>query len=577
MYLAELDVTNFRCLKDLHVEFQPGLNVVLGENNAGKSALLDALRHVLNVGWYRREIYFSEDDFWHDGEGNPGDGSCELHATFKDLSEDERGHFSVCLAPSLGEGVAQIHLTFSLAPASARRRIRVKVWGGETEGDSIPAEVCDGIMSVYLEPLRDPRVGLMPRRGSRISRLLDALAAGDAEKEQLTSIAQSANKAIEAHALMKRAGKEINKRLRGMTGEFMAQSADLRLSPPDFRRIAESIRARAGKGQHYEIEENGLGYNNLLYTAAVLGELQQEKGKAEKTDYAALLIEEPEAHLHPHLQTVLIDYLESVAAGDRPVQVFVTSHSPTLASRVGLDAINLFYFGSKSVVAAFPVAKCELSDKEKRHLRRYLDVTKAQLFFARGVVLVEGVSEALLLPELARINGWELDQRGVSVVNVQSLAFRPFARLFQADGIGLPVAIVTDADPGHEIFPPSFDASHMSDAARGIRKLENGNVRVFFAAKTLEYDLALAGNAERMAEEYRGLRPRKATNIAKAVGEAGTARDKAEAFVMNFDSGDKAEFAQRLAESISGAQDGFQVPGYIADALAHVVGTGEEE
>ncbi len=69
MYLSSLAVQNFRCLRDVTVTFQPGLNVLLGENNTGKTALLDAIRIVLGLGADRREIYLSEDDLFHDASG----------------------------------------------------------------------------------------------------------------------------------------------------------------------------------------------------------------------------------------------------------------------------------------------------------------------------------------------------------------------------------------------------------------------------------------------------------------------------------------------------------------------------
>ena len=136
------------------------------------------------------------------------------------------------------------------------------------------------------------------------------------------------------------------------------------------------------------------------------------------------------------------------------------------------------------------------------------------------------------------------------------------------------VAILADADPPGNGVPDARGGGTMSDAAKAIAELETDNVLVFFAAKTLEYDLALAGNAERMADAYRGVRPEKGAKMVKAVEEAASPENKAKAFLADFDRRDKAKFAQRLSESISTGPDGFQVPAYIAEALAHVVGAG---
>ncbi|MFH1447883.1 MAG: AAA family ATPase, partial [Candidatus Micrarchaeota archaeon] len=372
---------------------------------------------------------------------------------------------------------------------------------------------------------------------------------------------------IEEDDLIITAKNEINQRLQDIEGEFLKQKADLRFSSPEFRRITESLRALVGKENTFEIEENGLGYNNLLYIATVLGELQQDP---KDTDLAALLIEEPEAHLHPHLQTLLMDYLQSCSSTQEEseaiparvsTQIFVTTHSPTLASHVDLDSINVLYLDRKAEIRACPVRNCSLDAGEKDDLRRYLDVTKAQLFFARSIIFVEGISEALLLPEFGRKIQRPLDQYAVSIVNIQSLAFKPFAKIFQGSGLKILAAIITDADP------PSGRAEDLKS------EFENETLKIFIAKQTLEYDLALAGNAKIMAEVYKTLRPQKGEDMEKAINESQEHQQQAKAFENNFDKKDKARFAQCLAKKLSelSAND-FQVPEYIQDAIKHVVG-----
>ena len=106
MYLWKIDIENFRSLNEASLEFRPGLNVILGENNVGKSALIDAIRLVLGTNLGRRDLYPSLYDLYHDGNGQAVSTSFAIHATLAGLSVKESGLFSSCLAPSLGPGIA---------------------------------------------------------------------------------------------------------------------------------------------------------------------------------------------------------------------------------------------------------------------------------------------------------------------------------------------------------------------------------------------------------------------------------------------------------------------------------------
>jgi putative ATP-dependent endonuclease of OLD family len=597
MYLSNMHLKNLRGIKDLKLEFRPGLNVIVGENNAGKTTVIDAIRMVLGRGGERRDLFLTEDDFFQAAGDTEPEQTCEIHITFRGLNVHERGYFSQWLAPSLGPDIAQVHMKGYWLQQGSRKVIRTSFWGGEKETQTASPELFEYFSVVYLAALRDVRFGLRPGRESRVGRLVKALSTGKQEQERLEGILAEANNQILRDPLITRTKTEINERLNDVTGGVFAQSTDLAFSPPKFSRMVESLRILLS-GTQFEIDLNGLGYNNLLYIAAVLGELQQSKA-AEDVVLPILLIEEPEAHLHPHLQTILMDYLEKVSMGQpeanrkaitedvhsgehidskselQHVQVFCTTHSPTLASRVDPDCVNVLFLDRATRVSAFPVIHAQLTSTDKADLRRYLDVTKAQLFFAKGVILVEGISEALLLPELARIIGLDLDRRLISVVNVQGLSFRPFALLFNQGKFGIPAAIVADSDPPKASYPAELNMGTASGYAQNLSRLEGGTLRVFFASKTLEYDLALARNAARMAAEYQKIHPQKGAELLDAINAATDDNEKARIFFQGFDRRDKARFAQILARSLKDRPDEFKVPEYIKNAFYHVTGAQE--
>lgn len=144
-----------------------------------------------------------------------------------------------------------------------------------------------------------------------------------------------------------------------------------------------------------------------------------------------LLIEEPEAHLHPQRQLRLMQFLQKHANSDlsdgQGIQIIVTTHSPNLASVIDLDNLVLMHNGKAYSLA---YGQTGLRKSDYGFLKRFLDVTKANLFFARGVIIVEGDAENILLPTLASLLGWDLTEHGVSIVNVGGTGLRRFARIF---------------------------------------------------------------------------------------------------------------------------------------------------
>jgi putative ATP-dependent endonuclease of OLD family len=177
----------------------------------------------------------------------------------------------------------------------------------------------------------------------------------------------------------------------------------------------------------------------------------------------------------------------------------VTSHSPNFASIAKLSSV-VCLVDVDSRVEPFHPRTVKFAKGKREKLERYLDVTRAELFFARRVVFVEGAAELLMVNLLARRTGVDLRDHGISLISVEGLNFDSFMPLFGKNAIKVAVAVLTDADPQNVAGPdgaltahyPAFgEAITLSANTAAMKDLEDGYVKVFHGTKTFEYDFAL--------------------------------------------------------------------------------------
>jgi putative ATP-dependent endonuclease of OLD family len=276
---------------------------------------------------------------------------------------------------------------------------------------------------------------------------------------------------------------------------------DKRLNP--FIEIAGSDLLDILKKLSLNLEENksGLGSLNLLFIAAELILLQREG----ETGLKLALIEELEAHLHPQAQLRLIDYLQKEQNGR---QFIVTTHSTTLGSKINLK--NLIICQNDEI---YPMGSSytDLDESDYGFLQRFLNATKANLFFAKGVIIVEGDAENLLLPTIAELINRPLHRYGVSIVNVGSKALQRYAKIFKREdgkSMDIKVAVVRDldiqlnVDASDNVIPKDDDIDLGEEQQSKVDQLVNnfnsddGVLKVFPSPKwTMEYDLAEGGLA----------------------------------------------------------------------------------
>lgn len=554
MRLYKIHIRNFRKIENLTVNFPRGLCVMVGENNSGKTAIIDALRLMLFSSRDFDALRLNEDDFRNGTSYAPIEISC----TFCDLNDDDEVHFQECLV-DIGAGKFDMRLNARVEFSKVTRRPNVKMWGGETEGGAIPSKLYDRFASIYLQPLRDPESGLRPGRHSQVSRLVDCLTE-ESEQGQFEAIAKNANDKIRELKPVIDARTDINTQMASIAGEELAQKTELIFSDPTFHRIIAGLQPEI-EGLPFSL--NGLGYNNLVFTAATLGTLR----RSAQFSFRSILIEEPEAHLHPQLQVLLLRHLAKVAAeeGGNEVQVIASSHSPILASQAPIDSIVSIH-ESDGKVSAVSVSSIDMDGKLKKKLQRFLDATRGELFFARRILMVEGIAEALLLPVFAKIAGGSLKESAVTVLNADGINFNAFLPLFGEKRLGFPVAILTDGDAAKIGDPPSATAIGLK-----AKEADIPNLRVEYSEITFEHELARSASIlSLMLEAFEIMYPVIGKSLKIAVDKLDSDDKKADAFFAAFikTKTSKGRFAQELASLLeSSSLQAEVVPNYLLAAL----------
>jgi putative ATP-dependent endonuclease of the OLD family len=492
MYLSELKLWNFRKFgssepfdrskPNLIVPFQKGLNLLVGENDSGKTAIVDAIKYVLLTN-SREYIRLEIEDFYNHHlvkEGEEQTLRIECYFKFKPNDHDSKaknfldwGHFNE---------KKELELRIFLEVKQKEGKIEpYDIRGGiENEGIVLDARARELLRITYLKPLRDAKEELKPKKGSRLSQVLDSHSTfGEKENHFLSKTVKFANKEIASffrgdnphhHNLLdeiklilgsetsliqqieekfnphlhssSEKGDELAKQINAYLTNFFGTntSSQFSISETNLKGILERL------SLHLDSTNAGLGSHNLLFIAVELLLLEKED---DFTGLRLALIEEIEAHLHPQAQMRLVEYLQKECS-DKGVQMLLTTHSPNLASKVKLE--NLIICQDKY---AYPMGSdyTMLEKGDYTFLERFLDVTKANLFFAKGVILVEGDAENLLLPTIAKIIDCGLTQSGVSIVKISNTAFNRYVPIFlRKKKNGLPkemnilVAVITDMD-----------------------------------------------------------------------------------------------------------------------------------
>jgi putative ATP-dependent endonuclease of OLD family len=502
MYLSQLKLWNFRKFgsidstsrePDLSVNFTDGLNLLVGENDSGKTAIVDAIK-ILVFTRSNEFIRLQSEDFHHPVGVDLPFSKLRIECHFAGMKDKEAKNFLEWMSIRTVSGVDELYLRVFLE-AELKGNLVVSYdikAGSDEEGTVLSAGARDLLRVTYLKPLRDAENELSPRKNSRLSQILDSHNAFlDKTGHPIKGAMAAANEAIVNYfkgindagdPVPDHEGKKITDTINTFLDHFFGREtlSMFRISSQSLKSILEKLELILERGN------NGLGSHNLLFIAAELLLLTT----VGYTGLRLVLIEEIEAHLHPQAQLRLIEYLTR-EANINAMQLIITTHSPVLASKVPVEKLILC---KNNYAFSLSPDQTELAKGDYAFLARFLDATKANLFFAQGVILVEGDAENLLVPVIARIIGRDLTKYGVSVVNLGNTAFKRYSRIFlrtnPAKLLGVKVACITDNDIDLEAGLTTMQITDSRVAKAAVYDAQE--VKTFVSpVKTMEYDLAL--------------------------------------------------------------------------------------
>jgi predicted ATP-dependent endonuclease of OLD family len=569
MYISEIKIKNYRNFHDASILFRPGLNIIIGHNNAGKTNLIKALQLILDR---RGATKPSIDDFCKDISDYSNPPFIEIAIFLKEHKDkpDDKNVVYDWLIQDSPCYIAQLTYVFEL-PSNYHEDYKKQIEECKNEGGSYIQKKCLHLISKRFFAKYISRIygGIPSRQEKADSENLDRFdfqflnAIRDAERQMFygnnTLLRDVLNYFIDydltngrdlgdieedkIQALKKRED-QFNERSKELLEllidridkekilEYAKETGADKDGPPSFdaevteRELLFALRLIVNKyNYNIPIKNNGLGYNNLLFIAFILAKMQMEASESMGDNakvFPVLVIEEPEAHLHPSMQSKFLQFLNNNLETEEQVrQMFITTHSTHITSAVDLDSVICLYQDLHRCFRVGYPARVFSDTHDDRgskiYVQRFLDATKSNMLFADRIIFVEGLSEQLLLPCFAEYLKLEKDliDKHVCIISIDSRTFKHFLKLY-AHSTEKPYAIqkrvvcITDADPTmkkgsrwNSVFPfeliKDADCRPLSSHVAELKDLfekKCDNIHIFHPesglGKTFEYEICRA-------------------------------------------------------------------------------------
>ena len=452
MRIGAVRVTGFRALRDVCVTLDPCLTVLVGENNTGKSAFLEAMATALGQ---RRPVL---DDLYIDAQGNQHK---EFHVDLLMVPTDAdffEEHLDLLFGNSIrrdgNRSYVAIRTTGSVGADRSnidRKRCFIEGWSScedtddieviEISGEQVTERHLSTIFFALLEASRD-LVAEMQRSSSRWGRLL-------AQRDLDPEISEEIEKQLQ------KIGKSILSQS-PLLGHLVSRLDDVQQAMPTIGRVeieplpsriddltrATDVIINTPDGPKLPLRMQGLGSRSLAEMMVYRAFADELSGIDEPyIPHLLACFEEPEAHLHPHAQHAVMNIITKIQG-----QCIITTHSPQIASEVDFRQIRLFRYSSSGIEIR---SSDSLKEEDIIKALRMIQRSQAQdFFFARLVIFGDGLTEYTSLPIFAR-SYWKTDPAGKGITFVDPSSLGGAGQLIRIiEDLGIPWLALVDGDSG---------------------------------------------------------------------------------------------------------------------------------